>query len=265
MDWITSPEAWVGLLTLLSLEIVLGIDNVVFISILADKLPASQRARARQVGISLAVITRILLLLSISWIVGLTSTLFSIGSQDFSGRDLVLIVGGFFLVGKATHEIHAKLEGAEEGTVERTAASFNGVIIQIVLLDIVFSLDSVITAVGIVEEIAVMVIAVLLAAGIMLTFAGKVSDVVHRHPTLKMLGLSFLLLIGLTLIADGFGQHIGKGYVYSAMGFSLLVEILNLRARRRSHPIELHESSLQPDGAVRQRTTEKEAPAHGGN
>ncbi len=244
MDWFSSAEAWVGLLTLLSLELVLGVDNVVFISILADKLPPNQQARARQVGIGLAVVTRILLLLSISWVIGLTRPLFTVFGHEFAGRDLILIGGGLFLLAKATHEIHAKLEGAEEGTIERTAASFSSVIVQIVLLDMVFSLDSVITAVGMVEEIAVMVIAVVVAAAVMLTFAGAISGFVHRHPSLKILGLSFLMLIGLTLLADGFGQHISKGYVYAAMGFSLLVEVLNLRTRQRSQPLSLRESVI---------------------
>jgi predicted tellurium resistance membrane protein TerC len=247
MDWLTSPESLAGLATLLALEIVLGIDNVVFISILSGKLPVSQQARARQIGIGMAVISRILLLLSISWVVGLEEELFSLFDHGFSGRDLVLIVGGFFLLAKATHEIHAKLEGAEEGTVERTASSLASVVAQIMLLDIVFSLDSVITAVGMVDEIAVMVIAVILAAGVMLVFAGAISSYIHKHPTLKMLALSFLLLIGLTLMVDGFGQHISKGYIYTAMGFSLLVEILNMRVRQRSKPVVLHESSL-PSG-----------------
>jgi predicted tellurium resistance membrane protein TerC len=244
MDWLTSPEALAGLATLLALEIVLGIDNVVFISILSGKLPVSQQARARQVGIGAAVITRILLLLSISWVIGLKDELFSLFDHGFSGRDLILIVGGFFLIAKATHEIHAKLEGAHEGTVERTAASFVSVIVQIMLLDIVFSLDSVITAVGMVEEIAVMVVAVIVAAGLMLLFAGAISNYIHNRPTLKMLGLSFLLLIGFTLVADGLGQHISKGYIYTAMGFSVLVEFLNLRVRQRTEPVTLHEPSL---------------------
>jgi predicted tellurium resistance membrane protein TerC len=250
MDWLTSPEALAGLATLLALEIVLGIDNVVFISILSGKLPASEQARARQVGIGAAVVTRILLLLSISWVIGLKDDLFTLFDHGFSGRDIILIVGGFFLIAKATHEIHAKLEGAHEGTVERTAASFVSVIVQIMLLDIVFSLDSVITAVGMVEEIAVMVVAVIVAAGLMLLFAGAISNFIHNRPTLKMLGLSFLLLIGLTLVADGFGQHISKGYIYTAMGFSVLVEFLNLRVRQRSEPIVLHEPSLPPGERV---------------
>lgn len=251
MDWLASPEAWIGLATLLALEVVLGIDNIVFLTILADKLPVNQRAKARQIGIGLAVITRILLLFSINWVIGLTKPLFTLFDHDFAGRDLILIFGGLFLMAKATHEIHAKLEGAEHGTVQRASSSFVSVIVQIVLLDIVFSLDSVITAVGMVDEIAVMVIAVLIAAGALLTFAGPISAVVHRHPSLKMLGLSFLLLIGLTLFAEGFGQHISKGYIYTAMGFSLMVELLNLRIRRVKEPVNLHEPSLNPDGTPR--------------
>ena len=248
MEWITEPAAWVGLLTLVSLEIVLGIDNVIFISILSGKLPEEQQARARQTGIAMAVISRILLLLSLSWIIRLTKPLFEIPwvEHEVSGRDLILILGGLFLIAKATHEIHAKLEGAEEGTVERTPASFVSVIVQIMLLDIVFSLDSVITAVGMVDEIMVMVIAVLIAAGVMLLAAGPISRFVHRHPTLKMLALSFLLLIGLTLLVEGFHRHIPKGYIYAAMGFSVLVEMLNLRVRQRTKPVELHEPTLPP-------------------
>ena len=244
MEWLAEPQSWIGLLTLVALEVVLGIDNVVFISILAGKLPSSQQVRARQAGISLAVISRVLLLLSISWVIGLTRPLFTVFDHGFSGRDLILILGGLFLLGKATHEIHAKLEGAEEGGVQRTASSFVAVVVQIMLLDIVFSLDSVITAVGLSDEIVVMVIAVIVAAGVMLVFAGAISGFVNRHPTLKMLALSFLLLIGFTLVADGFGQHIPKGYIYAAMGFSLFVEFLNLRVRRRSEPVHLHQPSL---------------------
>jgi predicted tellurium resistance membrane protein TerC len=250
MDWLTEPQAWIGLLTLVALEVVLGIDNVVFISILSGKLPPSQQVRARQVGIGLAVISRILLLLSISWVIGLTKPLFTVFGHDFSGRDLILIMGGLFLLGKATHEIHAKLEGSHEGTIERTPSSFTSVIIQIVLLDVVFSLDSVITAVGLSNEIVVMVIAVIVAAVVMLVFAGAISGFVNRHPTLKMLALSFLLLIGFTLVADGLGQHIPKGYVYVAMGFSLFVEFLNLRVRRHSEPVQLHQPHLDEVPAV---------------
>lgn len=251
MEWVTEPAAWIGLLTLVSLEIVLGIDNIVFISILSDKLEEGQRARARTTGIALAVISRLLLLLSLSWIIRLTSPLFEVFDQEISGRDLILITGGLFLIVKATHEIHAKLEGAEEGLVERTAPSFASVIIQILLLDLVFSLDSVITAVGMVDEIAVMVVAVIVAAAVMLLAAGPISAFVHRHPTLKMLALSFLLMIGLTLLAEGFDQHIPKGYIYAAMGFSIFVEFLNLRVRRGSKPVELHDPVLPANEAGR--------------
>ena len=256
MDWLNDPAAWVGLLTLVALEIVLGVDNVVFISIISGKLPGEAQARARQLGIAAAVITRILLLLSLSWVIRLTSPLFTVFDQEISGRDLILIVGGLFLLAKATHEIHQKLEGDEAVVSKRGGPSFASVIIQIMLLDIIFSLDSVITAVGMVEHVPVMVIAVLIAAGVMLVFAGTISTFVHRHPTLKMLALSFLLLIGLTLLAEGFDQHISKGYIYFAMGFSLLVELLNLRMRGRAeHPVELREpyiDAVGPEGPTRQ-------------
>jgi predicted tellurium resistance membrane protein TerC len=247
MDWISEPGAWIGLLTLVSLEIVLGIDNVVFITILADKLPESQRDRARKVGIALAVVSRLLLLLSISWIIRLENPLFTlpIVDIDLSGRDLILIAGGLFLIGKATHEIHAKLEGEEHGLERRTTATFTGVIVQVILLDLVFSLDSVITAVGMVDEIMIMVIAVVVAAAIMLFASGPISRFVFKHPTLKMLALSFLLLIGLTLLVEGFHRHIPKGYIYAAMGFSLLVEVLNLRARKRPEPVHIHQPVIQ--------------------
>jgi predicted tellurium resistance membrane protein TerC len=248
MDWLATPDAWVGLLTLTVLEIVLGIDNIIFISILAGKLPQEQQARARQVGLGLALVTRILLLLSLSWLVGLTAPLFELPlpfleeeARGISGRDLVLLLGGLFLLGKATYEIHERLEGAEhESGTGRAVASFTSVIIQILLLDIVFSLDSVITAVGMVDEVAVMITAVVIAVIIMLVAAGPISDFVNRHPTVKMLALSFLLLIGFSLVAEGLDQHISKGYIYFAMGFSVLVEMLNLRSRRKSDPVNLH-------------------------
>lgn len=251
MDWVTAPEAWIGLATLVALEIVLGIDNVIFISILSGKLPPAEQAKARQTGIALAVISRILLLLSLSWVIGLTEPWFTIFDQEISGRDLILIVGGLFLLAKATHEIHAKLEGSEEGTVERTAASFVSVIVQIMLLDIVFSLDSVITAVGMVEELGIMIAAVVVAMIIMLVSAQAISQFVNHHPTVKMLALSFLLLIGGSLIAEGFDQHIPKGYVYGPIAFSLLVEFLNLRARARraGQPVHLHPTYVKKDPA----------------
>jgi predicted tellurium resistance membrane protein TerC len=242
VEWLSDPDIWIGFATLLALEVVLGIDNVVFISILAGKLPAAQQTRARQTGLGLALVMRILLLLTLSWVIGLTSPLFSIIGNEISGRDLILIVGGLFLLGKSTFEIHDRLEGEEGHASDRVAASFSAVIIQIVLLDAVFSLDSVITAVGMVDELAVMVAAVIVAVGIMLISAEAVSKFVNGHPTVKMLALSFLLLIGLTLLLDGFDQHIPKGYVYFAMGFSLLVELLNLRARaKRAAPVRFHQ------------------------
>jgi len=240
MEWITQPETWIALLTLVALELVLGVDNVIFISILAGKLPADQQQRARTTGISLAVITRILLLLSISWVIGLTEPLFSIFSLDISGRDLILLAGGLFLLGKATLEIHHKLEGEEGQSSAKVAASFTSVIIQIMLLDIVFSLDSVITAVGMVDEVAIMIIAVVVAAGVMIWSAKPLSEFVEHHPTIKILALSFLLLIGFTLIVEGLHQHIPKGYIYFAMGFSVFVEMLNLRMRAKVvEPVKL--------------------------
>jgi predicted tellurium resistance membrane protein TerC len=232
MDWITDPQAWIGFATLTLLEIVLGIDNIVFISILADKLPAAQQERARIVGLGLAMLTRILLLLSLTWVIGLTAPLFSVLGEEISGRDLVLILGGLFLLAKSTHEIHGNLEGEEGTKSARVYPSFVGVLIQIALLDIVFSLDSVITAVGMVEEIGVMISAVVVAIVFMMLFSGSISGFVNRHPTIKMLALSFLILIGVTLIAEGLNQHIPKGYIYFAMAFSVGVELLNLRARR---------------------------------
>ena len=233
MDWINDPQAWIGFATLTVLEIVLGIDNIVFISILADRLPAAQQSRARLLGLVLAMVTRILLLLSLSWIIGLTAPLFSILGEQISGRDLVLILGGLFLLGKSTHEIHGNLEGGGDQASLRAAPSFTAVLIQIMLLDIVFSLDSVITAVGMVDEIGVMVAAVVVAIGFMMAFSGAISGFVSRHPTIKMLALSFLILIGVALIAEGLDQHIPKGYIYFAMAFSVGVELLNQRVRRR--------------------------------
>jgi predicted tellurium resistance membrane protein TerC len=213
MAWLSDPQAWIGFFTLTVLEIVLGIDNVVFISILAGKLPAADREKARRTGLALAMITRILLLLSLSWIIRLTAPLFTVLHHEISGRDLVLIVGGLFLLFKSTHEIHASLEGESGEKSKRVAPSFASVIVQILLLDIVFSLDSVITAVGMVDELAVMIAAVIVAVGFMLGFSGAISRFVHDHPTVKMLALSFLMLIGVTLIGEGFDQHIPKGYI----------------------------------------------------
>jgi predicted tellurium resistance membrane protein TerC len=236
MAWLTSPEIWISLLTLTILEIVLGIDNIVFISILAGKLPAAQQTKARQLGLSLALITRILLLLSITWIMGLQATLFTLFDHPFSGRDLILLAGGLFLIAKATREMHEKLEGQEGHVTNRLAPTFSGVIVQILLLDIVFSLDSVITAVGMARQVGVMIAAVVIAVGFMLVFSGTISGFIERHPTLKVLALSFLLLIGVVLVADGVGQHINKGYVYFAMAFSVGVEALNIRMRSKQPP-----------------------------
>jgi predicted tellurium resistance membrane protein TerC len=244
MDIFTDPANWLALGTLLLLEIVLGIDNIVFISILAGKLPPQQRNRARVVGLALALITRILLLLTISWIMRLTTPLFTTFGHRFSGRDLILIAGGLFLIAKSTHEMHNRLEGEDERDAARAGASFAAVVTQILILDIVFSLDSVITAVGMVDELLIMIMAVVLAVLFMLAFSGFVSSFVDRHPTVKMLALAFLLLIGVVLVADGVGQHISKGYIYFAMAFSLFVEILNLRARaRRAAPVKLHQQA----------------------
>jgi len=239
MELLTQAETWIALLTLTVLEIVLGIDNIVFISILAGKLPESQRARAWRIGLSLAMIMRIALLLSIVWITRLTAPLFEIAGRPFSGRDLILIGGGLFLLAKSTFEIHDKLEGVEGRASARVAPSLSAVIVQILLLDLVFSLDSVITAVGMTEIVPVMIAAVVIAVGVMMVSARPLSDFVHRHPTVKMLALSFLLLIGMSLVADGLGQHISKGYIYFAMGFSVFVEMLNLRIHARRPPVEL--------------------------
>lgn len=242
-EWLADPSAWLALLTLTALELVLGIDNIVFISILAGKLPKEQQAKGRTVGLGLALITRILLLLSLSWVIGLTAPLFTIFGKGLSGRDLILLGGGLFLLGKATHEIHGSLEGAEErGTAGAATASFVSIIIQIALLDIVFSLDSVITAIGMVDEIGVMIAAVIIAIVFMLFAAGPLSRFVEKHPTVKMLALSFLLLIGVVLLAEGLGQHISKGYIYFAMAFSVLVEMLNLRMRKKKvAPVKLRD------------------------
>ena len=239
MDWITSPESWIALLTLTSLEIVLGIDNIIFISILAGKLPEHQQNLGRQVGLIMAMLTRILLLFSIAWLTRLTTPLFSLFSHDFSGRDLILIAGGLFLLGKSTFEIHERLEGEEGHGDKKVAVSLAGVIFQIMLLDIVFSLDSVITAVGMVNEVAIMITAVVIAVLIMLFASAPISEFVNDRPTLKILALSFLLLIGFSLVSDGLGLHIPKGYIYFAMGFSVFVEVINLQVRARTEPVQL--------------------------
>jgi predicted tellurium resistance membrane protein TerC len=244
-SWMSTADGWVALLTLTALEIVLGIDNVVFISILSGKLPPGQRETARKVGMFLAMFIRIALLLSITWVMGLTEPLFSLFSRGITGRDLILIVGGLFLIAKSTHEIHLKLEGDEHESSGRKAASFAAVIAQILLLDIVFSLDSVITAVGMADHVAVMITAVVIAVAVMMLSARAVSRFVEQHPTVKMLALSFLILIGMSLIGEGWGQHIPKGYVYFAMGFSLFVEMINLRVRAKTPPVHLRQQ--QPD------------------
>ena len=239
MDSLTSPETWIALLTLTVLEIVLGIDNIVFISILAGKLPAGVQRRARTVGLTLAMVTRILLLVSLTGIMRFTRPLFTTFGHPFSGRDIILLLGGLFLLWKSTREIHDKLEGEEGRRNVKAGATFASVIVQIALLDIVFSLDSVITAVGMARQVGVMIAAIVIAVLVMLVAADTISDFIHRHPTLQMLALSFLLLIGVTLIADGLGQHVSKGYVYFAMGFSVFVESLNLRLARTAPPVHL--------------------------
>ncbi|TKC01110.1 TerC family protein [Pedobacter cryophilus] len=252
MEWLSNPEIWVSLLTLTVLEIVLGIDNIVFISILAGKLPVHQQKKARTLGLALAMGTRVLLLLSLNWIMQLTAPLFNAGDWmrltdkemlerfAISGRDLILLIGGLFLIYKSTHEIHQKLEGEEELETKRKALSFSSVIIQILILDIVFSLDSVITAVGMASEIWVMIAAVVIAVIVMMFSSNAISNFVNNHPTVKMLALSFLLLIGVSLLAEAFEQHIPKGYIYFAMAFSVLVEALNLRAKKKkTEPVHL--------------------------
>ena len=245
MEWISNPEAWIALATLAVLEIVLGIDNIIFISILADKLPKERQARARQIGLLLAMATRLALLGTITMIMRLTEPLFSFAGHAFSGRDLILVVGGLFLLTKSTREIHHRLEGDDEHGGKARAVSYAGVLVQIAIMDMVFSLDSVITAVGLAEDFLVMAIAIVLAVGVMMAAATAVSRFVNDHPTVKMLALSFLLLLGMTLVAEGCGQHIPKGYIYFAMGFSIFVEGLNLRVRA-SKPIQLRRPPRKP-------------------
>jgi predicted tellurium resistance membrane protein TerC len=241
LELLTHPETYLSLLTLTAMEIVLGIDNIVFISILTGKLPVAQQAKARRIGIALALIMRLALLFAITWVMGLTAPLFSVWGKAFSGRDLILLGGGLFLLAKATHEIHDKLEVAHEEKARASGRGAFGIVLaQILLLDIVFSLDSVITAVGMAQHLFVMVIAMVVAVGVMLAFAGYIGDFVNRHPTMKILALSFLLLIGVMLVAEGMGQHIAKGYIYFAMAFSLGVELLNLRMRKSLAPVALH-------------------------
>jgi predicted tellurium resistance membrane protein TerC len=248
MDWILDPQAWIAFATLVALEIVLGVDNIVFISILAGKLPARQQNRGRNVGLASALVMRVILLFSLSWVIALTAPLFTVSAQEISGRDLILLVGGLFLLAKATFEIHENLEGEHGHASAKVTPTFSSVIVQIFLLDAVFSLDSVITAIGMVEQIEIMIAAVVVAVAFMMFFAGAVARFVQRHPTVKMLALSFLLLIGLTLIVESFDVHIPKGYIYFAMGFSVFVEMLNLRLRRRSEPVSLHERYVADSG-----------------
>jgi predicted tellurium resistance membrane protein TerC len=244
---LVSIESLISLLTLLSLEIVLGIDNVIFIAILAGRLPQADQPRARTIGIGMAVITRVLLLLSIAWVMKLTTPLVSIGAVSLSGKQLILFVGGLFLIGKSTFEIHDKLEGVEHApTAAGGRAALASIVVQIMIIDIVFSLDSVITAVGMTPHVPIMIVAVLLAAAVMMVFAGPISDFVHKHPTMKMLALAFLILIGVMLVGEAFGQHVGKGYIYFAMAFSLGVELLNMRLRGKGEPVPLHHSTM-PD------------------
>ncbi len=247
-EWMMQPAGWLAFVTLLALEIVLGIDNIVFISILSSKLPLDQQKRARNVGLGLAMFVRIALLFSLAWLIKLTAPLFAIFGHDISGRDLILLLGGLFLIAKSTHEIHQNLEGPEghaDDKSSRRMPSFSSIIVQILLLDIVFSLDSVITAIGMADDIGIMVSAVVVAIVFMLFFAGAISDFVERRPTVKMLALSFLLMIGVILVAEGWGQHVSKGYIYFAMGFSLFVEMLNSKLRGSSHPVKLHEPTLK--------------------
>jgi len=241
MDWLVSPEAWIALLTLTALEIVLGVDNIIFISILVGRLPPEQRARARMIGLGLAMVMRIALLLSLAWMMRLTDPLFSVFGQGFSGRDLILLFGGLFLLAKSVMEIHNSLEGetVDSRGVPRTA-TFYGTLAQIAIIDIVFSLDSVITAVGMVDDIPVMVLAIVIAVAVMMFAARPIGDFVDAHPTIKMLALAFLILIGVALIGEGFELHIPKGYIYVAMAFSVAVEMLNLRLRKRGQPVRLH-------------------------
>ena len=244
MEWLTDPQVWMALVTLTALEIVLGIDNIIFISIQASKLPAHQQEKARKLGLALAMFIRVGLLFSLTWLMGLTTPLFSVLGNEISGRDLILISGGLFLLWKSTMEIHEKLEGEEVVASSRVGATFGAVIVQILLLDIVFSLDSIITALGMANKLAIMIAAVVIAVGFMMLFSGKISAFVEKHPTIKMLALSFLLLIGVALIGDGFDMHIPKGYIYFAMAFSVLVEMLNLRLRRGT-PVKLHQPHLE--------------------
>ncbi len=246
MNWLSSPEAWLALVTLTALEIVLGIDNIIFISILVGRLPAKQRQKGRVLGLGLAMITRILLLLSLTWVMKLTAPLFTVLSQDISGRDIILIGGGLFLLWKSTMEIHQSLEGAGEERKARAFAGFAATLVQIALIDIIFSLDSVITAVGLANQVAVMIIAIILAVIVMMFASKAIGDFVDRHPTIKVLALSFLVLIGVALICEGFDLHIPKGYIYFSMAFAVTVEMLNIRMRKRARPVKLHKTIEEP-------------------
>jgi len=247
MEWLTDPQIWIALATLTALEIVLGVDNIIFISILVGRLPGHQRNRARVIGLGLAMGTRILLLLSLAWIMTLTDPLFAVSGKDFAWRDIILIGGGLFLLWKSVHEIHASLEGVEEGPRAALQAGFGAVLIQIAVIDIVFSLDSVITAVGMVDEVPVMVAAIVIAVLVMMFAARPIGEFVDRHPTVKMLALSFLIMVGMALVAEGFDFHVPKGYIYFAMAFSVAVEMLNLRLRRRLAPVRLHKTMSESD------------------
>ena len=250
-SWLADPQVWIAFATLTVLELVLGIDNIVFISILSGKLPADQQPRARFIGLSMALLMRVVLLFSLSWVMGLTAPLFSLPvvNHPVSGRDLILIIGGLFLIAKSTHEIHGSLEGEEGHASKKVYASFASVIIQITLLDIVFSLDSVITAIGMVEQVSIMIAAVVVSIVAMMLFAGSIGAFVQKHPTVKMLALAFLLLIGVTLLAEGFHQKIPKGYIYFAMAFSVMVEVLNMRLRKKADPVHLHNAFSDEDEA----------------
>ncbi len=251
MDWITNTEAWIALLTLTGLEIVLGIDNIIFISILVGRLPQQQRNRGRVLGLGFAMVTRILLLLSITWVMKLTSPLFSVLEKAITGRDVILIGGGLFLLWKSTREIHESLEGAEEERTAGALAGFAATILQIALIDIIFSLDSVITAVGLAQDLAVMIIAIIGAVGVMMFASKAIGEFVDRHPTIKILALSFLVVVGVALIAEGFDWHVPRGYIYFAMAFSTVVEMINIRMRKKARPVRLHKALCEEDGESR--------------
>lgn len=247
-EWLANPEAWIALATLTALEIVLGIDNIIFISILVGRLPEQQRNFARRVGLGLAMVTRLALLFSLAWVMGLTDPWFTILSEEISGRDVILIGGGLFLLAKATHEIHNSLEGEQDSAQAVVVANLGLVLVQIAILDIVFSLDSVITAVGLADHVSIMAIAIIIAVGVMLFAAKSIGDFVDSHPSIKILALSFLLLVGVTLMVEGFDVHVPKGYIYFAMAFSLAVEMINIRMRKKSDPLKLRKSISEKTG-----------------